>query len=112
VLNPKGALAEDAEAFGYKCANLKSIQIGSRQFEGGAFERMPSPGAQRKSMDETAPEKSRDSELEVIVEKRDNDTREPIVRSGDYAFEYNIISKDYLPLLKAQMKPSSSSTLP
>lgn len=103
VLDPKGSLADNAGAQGFKCAHIKSIRIGEadprpqaesvRGGRGNAFDAAP--------MQKRAAPGGTPDEFEIVEEKVDPDALPTVVEDQSYAFDFQFVSKDYVPLLKA-----------
>lgn len=106
VLDPKGSLANDASALGFKCAHLKNIRV---EFEGpvrkGGFESPRGRSAGAEAAFDAAPGASPES-LNITEVYRDGETRPRKSITRDYAFDFQVVSRDYVPELKTQaIKP-------
>jgi hypothetical protein len=106
VLDPKGALSDDAQRF--QCAHLKSIRIEGafggrgRGLEEGAGLLSASPKADFGGAPGGAPG---GNELPIVTETRDGETRPRMIKEATFAFDYQFVTADYVPSFKTPALP-------
>jgi hypothetical protein len=103
VFDPKGSLADDSVAQRFQCAHLKSIRI-ENDF-GGQRGLESAPGGRAMVQESAVQLDSASKDLEVIVIKRDGETRPRVVKEGSFAFDFQFVTNDYVPNLKAAPTP-------
>ncbi len=108
ILNPKGPVAQDAKAHGFTSAHLVNVRVGTPRV---AREEAAPAGAPRAAFKSAAlADGAPQEELAVEVVHKDNGERPQFRMSRNYAFDFQVRTVNYIPLLTpAKPKPAPTA---